>query len=311
MHCEAFTSSSQLSEEIDYSSPVCDGYSDASNGGQDMPLLQTGFSHQVLSNNGEPLDLFCFKPISYVDGPLIIVFHGIKRNAQDYLNFSLPLAENHRAIVVAPLFDEERFPTMRYQRGGVFSNANDGNASSRFRPAESWTFSVVPRIVAHIRLLQRAPQLPYYLVGHSAGAQFLVRLAALLPGSARRIVAANPGSCIFPSREHEFGYGFGKLPDHLSSDAALQRYLSAPLTLLLGQDDIIVNVRTLDVSPGAQRQGDNRLERGRACFAAAMDLGRQRGWVVAWRRVEVPAVGHQASLMLASSEMGQALFGPS
>jgi len=203
---------------------------------------------------------------------------------------------------VAPRFDKERFPLERYQRGGLVDK------EGRVQPPERWTYAAVPRLVERIRADEGRPALPYYLIGHSAGGQFLVRLAAFLPTEAGRIVAANPGSHLFPTRERDFGYGFGALPVELSSDEVLRRYLAAPLTLYLGTGDTLVEAN-LDQSPAAMLQGGNRLERGRACFAFAAELARARGWTFGWRKVETPGIGHDAAEMFAAPEVAAAIFG--
>jgi len=253
-------------------------------------------------NGAEPLTLFTYKPPTYRKGPLLVVCHGVGRNAEDYRNYAITLAERFGVIVVAPFFDKDRFPTSRYQRGGLVGA--DGKAQ---RP-EQWTYAAIPKIVAHVRAREGQPKLPYYLIGHSAGGQFLVRLAAFLPGEAVRIVAANPGSHLFPARNQEFGYGFGGLPADLSNDTVIRRYLAAPLTIYLGTDDILP-APSFDDSEPAMRQGPNRLVRGRACFAAAEQLARARGWAFNWRKVETPGVGHEAAFMFAAREVEDALFG--
>ncbi|MSU24525.1 MAG: hypothetical protein EXS32_11975 [Opitutus sp.] len=255
-----------------------------------------------LPNGPEPITLFTYKPPTYQDGPLLIVCHGVGRNAEEYRNFAITLAERFGVIVVAPLFDKDRFPSLRYQRGGVLDGA--GTA----QPATAWTFSVIPKIVAHVRGLEGKPMLPYYVIGHSAGGQFLVRLAAFLPGDAVRIVAANPGSYLFPDRGQKFGYGFGDLPDELSNDEVLRRYLAAQLTIYLGTGDITPE-HGFDASPAGMQQGSNRLARGRAGFAAAQKLAQERGWAFHWRKVETPGIGHEAAFMFAAKEAGDALFG--
>jgi pimeloyl-ACP methyl ester carboxylesterase len=151
---------------------------------------------------------------------------------------------------------------------------------------------------------------PYYFLGHSAGAQFLMRLAALYPAEAVRIVAANPGSDLFPRRDWNYPFGFGKLPASLSDDTALQRYLSAPLTLYLGRADNDPNHPELDRSEDAEREGPYRLARGRNCFDYAQNLARERGWKFNWRKVEVAGISHDASKMFAAPQAGEALFGP-
>jgi dienelactone hydrolase len=252
-------------------------------------------------NGVEPITLFTYKPADYQRGPLLVVFHGVQRNAEDYRNFAISMADRFGAIVVVPKFDNERFPSARYQRGGIVDQ--EGKAL----PPARWTYAIIPKIIAQIRAWEGQP-LPYYLIGHSAGGQFLVRLAALLPGEPARIVAANPGSHLFPNREHAFGYGFGALPPELSNDDVIRRYLAAPLTIYLGTDDIYPRP-SFDASLPAMKQGTNRLERGRACFAAAEKLARERGWLFNWRKVETAGIGHDAACMFAAREAADAIFG--
>ena len=268
----------------------------------DAAPLKVGAHRLEFTHEGEVIEVFTYRPPTYRDGPLFVIFHGVARNAEDYRNFAITLAERFRALVVAPRFDKERFPLERYQRGGLVDKAG------RVQPPERWTYAAVPRLVERIRTDEGRPALPYYLIGHSAGGQFLVRLAAFLPTEAGRIVAANPGSHLFPTRERDFGYGFGALPVELSSDEVLRRYLAAPLTLYLGTGDTLVEAN-LDQSPAAMLQGGNRLERGRACFAFAAELARARGWTFGWRKVETPGIGHDAAEMFAAPEVAAAIFG--
>lgn len=257
----------------------------------------------VMPNGSEPITLFTYKPPTYKGGPLVVVFHGVQRNAEDYRNFAITLAERFGVLIVAPLFDTARFPSARYQRGGLLGK--EGKAQS----PEQWTYAVVPRIVAHVRGLEGKADLPYYLIGHSAGGQFLVRMAAFLPEGPVRIVAVNAGSQLFPTRDQDFGYGFGGLPPELSSDEVLRRYLAAPLTLYQGTGDIHPGT-SLDQTPPAMKQGPHRLARGRAAFEYAQRLARERGWAFNWRKVETPDIGHFAAFMFAAKETEDALFGP-
>lgn len=264
--------------------------------------VPVGAGKIVVPNGAEPITVFTYKPPTYRGGPLLMVFHGVQRNAEDYRNFAITMAERFGVIVAAPLFDNARFPSLRYQRGGIVGE--DGKAKA---PKE-WTYAIVPKLVAHLRELEKKPELPYYLIGHSAGGQFLVRMAAFLPGDAVRIVAANAGSHLFPTREQEFGYGFGGLPAELTSDEVLQRYLAAPLVLYQGTGDILPS-NNFDQSPAGMRQGPNRLARGRAAFEFAQALAKERGWEFNWRKVETPDIAHEAAFMFAAKEVEDALFG--
>ena len=264
--------------------------------------LPAGPGRTELPDAREPITLFTYKPPTYRGGPLLIVCHGVQRNAEDYRNFAITLAERFGVLVVAPLFDKERFPMARYQRGGLVG------ADGAVQPPERWTYASIPRMVARVRELEGKPDLPYYLIGHSAGGQFLVRMAAFLPGEAERIIAANTGSHLFPTREADFGYGFGGLPPELSGDDVIRRYLAARLTLYQGTGDVIADP-SMDASPPAMRQGPNRLARGRAAFAAAQALAKEKGWVCNWRLVETPGIAHEAAFMFAAKEAGDAIFG--
>lgn len=266
--------------------------------------LQVGVGKIECPNGTEPITVFTYKPPTFREGPLIVVCHGVSRNAEDYRNYAITMAERFGAIVVTPLFDAQRFPSARYQRGGLVG------ADGKAQPSEAWTYAVIPKIVAHVRTLENktAATMPYYLIGHSAGGQFLVRLAAFLPGDAVRIVAANPGSDLFPTRDQDFGYGFGGLPAELNNDEVIRRYLAVPLTYYLGTDDIYPRP-SFDDSAAANRQGKHRLERGRNCFEFARKLAAERGWAFNWRKVETPGIGHEAAFMFAAKEAGDALFG--
>jgi len=258
---------------------------------------------RVVIGKEEPIEVFTYRPPTYRDGPLILIFHGVGRNAEEYRNFAITLAERFGAIIAAPHFDKERFPYNDYQQGGILRE-------SVARPRKDWTFSRLPAMISALQAGAGNPHLPYYLLGHSAGGQFVARLAATAgPLGARRLIAANPGSHLFPTREAQYGYGFGGLPDELSNDEAVRRFLAAPLTLYLGTADNDPNHPSLDRSDAALLQGPHRYGRGLHCFATAEALARSRGWAFNWRKVEVDGIAHEAARMFAAPEAENALFG--
>ena len=262
--------------------------------------LPVGASRFILPA-ADPIEVFTYKPPGFHGGPLLVVFHGVDRNAEEYRSQAICMAEKFKAIVVAPRFDAARFKSERYQFGGVLRNGKP-------QPRDQWTYAMIPRLVAFVRAGEGGGNMPYYLIGHSAGGQFLARMAAFQPGDACRIVASNPSSYLFPTRDLPFGYGFGKLPPELNGDEAMRAYLAAPLTLYLGACDKGATAH-FDDSPTAMKQGASRLERGRACFEMARQLAVRRKWAFNWRKIEKPGVGHSASGMFAAKEVGDALFG--
>jgi poly(3-hydroxybutyrate) depolymerase len=251
---------------------------------------------------GHSLDVFTYKPKNYgTDSPLVVVCHGMLRNADEYRDNARGLADRLGALVVAPLFDSKRFPHDAYQLGGIKIK---GDA----QPAAKWTIGLVPQLADAVRRREGRKDMPCHLVGHSAGGQFLERLAGFVTSDAVRVVAANPGSHLFPTRDAPFPYGFGGLPKELSDDAALKRYLAQPLTIYLGTAD--VGNENLPSGPEAKKQGATRYERGKNCFKAAQELAKAKGWPFQWRLVEAPGVDHDNKKMFDHERAKAALLGP-
>lgn len=249
---------------------------------------------------GRDLDLFTYKPKNYRDGPLIVVFHGMLRNADTYRDNGIGMADRFGAVVVAPLFDSKRFPNEAYQLGGLLKKG-------QLQPKEEWTWSLVPTLVDEVRRREGKPKMPYYLIGHSAGGQFLCRLTGFIPTDAERIVAANPGSHLFPTGEMPFPYGFGKLPETLNGDDALKRFLARKMTIYVGTAD--VESANLPKGELANSQGATRYERGKNCFKVAQEFAKSKNWPFNWRLVEAPDIGHDAAKMFNHPRCEEALFG--
>ena len=269
--------------------------------------LPAGKSLHSVTIDGEDIELHTYKPPQYAGGPILLVLHGLGTNAPGYRDYAVPLADQLGFLVVAPLFDRERFPAWRYQTGGLVRNQRvDGEF--RIEPEAQWTGRLFLRIIDAVRSAEGRPDLAYALIGHSAGGQALSRFAAFSPHAAQRIVIANPSTYLWPSREERFPYGYGGLPAALADDAALQRFLAQPVTVLLGTADLRRD-NNLNVRPPAERQGATRYERGHNAFRAAQQLAQQRGWAFNWHLLEVPGVGHSARRMFGSAEALEALAG--
>lgn len=264
-----------------------------------MPLgaapIETG--RQIADVNGAPMVVFTYRPVGCSDLSLLLVFHGIARNARTYRDDARALADRLCLLVVAALFDRQAFPGWRYQRGGIVKGA-------AVQDARDFTGRLVLDLVNWVRREEGRP-IAYSLFGHSAGGQFLDRLAAFVPTEARRIVVANAGSYVFPSLEIDAPFGLGKVYSGTEGEAALRRYLEQPLAIYLGQGDIRDDER--NDYPEALAQGASRFQRGVNVFNAAKTLAQMRGWPFNWRLVELPGVGHDARKMLAAPQAAEAL----
>ena len=256
-----------------------------------------GTGKQTVEVNGTRMAVFTYRPAGCSAPSLLLVFHGIARDADKYRDYARALADRHCLLLAAPLFDKRAFPTWRYQRGGIIDHGVVQNP-------RDWTGRLVLDLVDWARKQERRP-LAYSLIGHSAGSQFLDRLAAFVPNEAKRIVVANPGSYVFPSLEIDAPYGLGKVYAGTEGEAPLRRYLEQPLSIYLGEGDTWEDDR--DENPAALAQGKSRHARGINAFNAAKTLAQTRGWTFNWRLVQLPGVGHSASKMFAAPQASDAL----
>lgn len=268
--------------------------------GPDGDPFPVGRSMVEAEIDGTVLELWAYKPENYVGDGFILLFHGASRAAEAYRDNAMGFAEAYGRLVVVPLFDRERFPNRLYQFGGVFREDDS------FADAEERTFAYVPKLVEHIRAREGAPDLPHILLGYSAGAQFVERMAAFLDTDAERLVAMSPGSSLFPTREMEYGLGFGGLPEEYSSDERIRRYLALPMTIAIGSHD----VEEGQLPRGdAFDQGSHRYARNLRWFVTAMDLAHRRGWDFNWRLVIHHGAGHPPPEMFDHPQIGNTLFG--
>lgn len=263
--------------------------------------IPSGKSSITLELRGKTIPVFLYKPESYRRERILVVMHGVNRNAEEYRDHAEKMADRLGTLIVAPLFDVNQFPSVKYQRGGVVNQDNEP------QPRDEWTYLFIPEIVERIRELENQKDIPFYVIGHSAGGQFVVRMSAFLNTGAKRLVASNPGSLIFPTRDNPFGYGFGGLPSELSSDEQLKNFLSVPLTLYVGTEDN-KHDEYFDDSADAMKQGNGRYQRSHACFNMAKRLAEENGWPFAWRIVDAPGIGHDHEMMFNHQMCEQALF---
>jgi len=260
--------------------------------------MPSGAGHETADLDGLPIDVFTYRPASCRPRGILVVFHGIGSNAATYRDDARPLADGLCRLVVAPLFDEARFPSWRYQRGGVVYGGHPV-------APEEWTVNLVPRLVAWARAREGRPDMPYALLGHSAGAQVLGRAAAYVPLAAERIVIADPSTWVLPDTTTPAPFGFGGIFPPKKADAALRRYLAAPITVLVGAED--TGSKDLAAGTEAEEQGANRLERARTTFDRAREAAHAHGWAFGWRFIEIPGIAHSAQRNFASPQARDAL----
>ncbi|NJD20659.1 MAG: hypothetical protein FIA95_15420 [Gemmatimonadetes bacterium] len=249
---------------------------------------------------GTVLQLWAYKPATYKGEGFILLLHGASRAAESYRDNAVGMADAAGRLVVVPLFDQERFPDWRYQFGGVF------RPDSSFAPPEERTYAFIPKIVSYIRAREGGAQMPYLLAGFSAGSQFVSRMTVFMDTDAERGIAMAGGSIVFPTRDLKFGLGFGGLPDELSNDERIKRYLALPMTVYIGTADTATSQLPMGE---AYAQGVHRYSRNIRWFNEAMDLAYERKWPFNWRLVIADGPGHSPRDMFYNPQIQNALFG--
>jgi pimeloyl-ACP methyl ester carboxylesterase len=268
------------------------------------PFQEAGRSHVIHEDvspaGAEPINVETYVPAACTGKPcpLLIAIHGLERNAETARDNWVEAAERYDLLIAAPHFDKERFPTRLFQQGGVRDETD---------PAR-WLYASIERFFDRALASGRVEGTGYVLFGHSAGAQFVHRMALLMP-TARftTAISANAGYYTLPLREGAGGFAYPySLVGTPATDASLSAALGKPLLVMLGERDDDAAHPQLNHSRGAEAQGPNRLARGRHFMAAATAEAARLKVEARWREILVPGIGHDSRRMAAAA--AEALF---
>jgi hypothetical protein len=224
--------------------------------------------------------------------PLLFLFPGIERNADDYLDAWIASATAARCMVFSFEFPADRYTSNEYITGNVM------DADGRLNPRERWTFSIIEAAFDHVRSLTGARATRFNMFGHSAGAQFVHRYLLFTPlALVDKAVAANAGWYTMPDLFVDFPHGLGGTP--VTPDD-LREAFRRDLTIHLGTGDTRQD-GSLNTSPGAMAQGPHRYARGLYFYNNSRDLAALAGASFLWQKRELVSVGHDHARMAADA----------
>jgi poly(3-hydroxybutyrate) depolymerase len=239
--------------------------------------------------------VYTYKPEKCAEScTLVFAVHGVSRTASSYRDYWQAAADRYGLVIVAPEFSKKDWAS--------YSDFDVTRQPDR----DKWPYAVIEHLFDEVG----GGRKDYVLFGHSAGGQFVHRMAFFMPEArARVMVAANPGWYLWPEWRKDrnadpfpyslVGSGFG--------EAAVRQALQRPLILALGDKDIDPNHKDLRKTPAAERQGATRFERGQHFFAASTAAAKELDVKLAWQLIEVPGVAHSGSGM--SKAAAEAVFG--
>jgi pimeloyl-ACP methyl ester carboxylesterase len=216
------------------------------------------------------------------DTQLLFIIHGNSRNAEDYISAWIPYISNKNIIVVAPQFNKNSFRYFFLLESATSSGKINNNPDNYINNSISSFFNFFQ---SKFSLSTNK----YKMFGHSAGAQFTHRY--MLLSNDRRIsnaVIANAGWYTFLN-ENNFPYGIKNSPIDISSDH-IKWFMSNKTSLLIGNNDI--NLKSVNSSKGAQRQGITRVDRAESYFNSLINISDNNNIPFRWSYKVVDKADH-------------------
>ena len=240
-----------------------------------------------------PISVYCYRSEKWAPGrPIVFVFHGMNRNADDYRASWEGFADTDGLLIVCPEFTDLKYPGSRYYNIGNIMDKTNGKG--HLQPKDEWVFPVVDRVIRDVKARMAAESSPAVVFGHSAGAQMVHRYALFGgPSEAHLIIPANAGWYTMPDENVPFPYGLDGVP---LSDDELAAAFAKPVVILLGDADT-KRTDNLRQTPEADAQGMNRLERGKKFFAVGQAKAEEMGVPFNWQAATVSGVGHDGAAM--------------
>ncbi len=256
--------------------------------------LVPGRGRIMLADWGGPdLPVWTYVPVGrgITDMPIVIVMHGVGRDADRYRDEWSALAQLEGFIVAAPEFSKADWPDATGYNLGAVRGADDAAP----RPETEWAFSAIEPVFDAIVARSGGRQTDYVIFGHSAGAQFVHRFLFYKPNvRVKRYIVANAGWYTMPDYTEAYPYGLAgsDVPEE-NLKAALQK----DVVVLLGTQDIDPNDPNLRRSPEAMRQGAFRFARGQAFYEAGKMAAARHGVEFNWRIATVEGAVHSNGQM--------------
>ncbi len=259
------------------------------------------------SNTNKSLDVYCHIPEnSDSSTPIVFLFHGNNRNANEYRNSLVAKANLYGFILLVPEFTTTQFPGGDgYNLGNVFTDGDNPSASSLNNESE-WAFSVIEPLFTYAIQNLNNQSSKYHIIGHSAGAQFAHRFLFFKPlAKIDKMVASAAGWYTTLDLETNFPYGINASP---LEDINFSLLFSKQLTILVGSNDNDPNSSALRHNSIVDLQGLNRLDRAISFYNNAQSKAADLNVNFEWDFVINPNEDH--NYLIAVSKASDIIFNP-
>jgi pimeloyl-ACP methyl ester carboxylesterase len=229
-------------------------------------------------------------PTGGAGAPLLVVVHGLARDAQQYARSFAALCDAHGVVLVAPVFGED---ARDYQRLG---------RSGRGPRADVALEAVLEEVVAETG----AAAHPIYLFGHGAGAQFVHRFAMAYPHRVAGAVVACAGWYTFPNKRRRFPHGIRRSQDLPDVRFDAEEFLRIPIAVLVGEQE--TSSRDLRRGTRVDRQGKTRVERATNWVAAMRKAAETRHLTPLVNLTTIPGVENTFRSLLTVGRLPERVF---
>jgi pimeloyl-ACP methyl ester carboxylesterase len=213
---------------------------------------------------------------------VLFIIHGQSRNADSYIEHWIDLVEEENVILVAPHFKRSDY---RY-----FFLLETANSNGVINKNESgYLTNSIDTFFSFFKNKYKLDASKYSMFGHSAGGQFSHRYLMLSDNpKIDKAVIANPGWYTFLAGAR-YPYGIKDIPVSISNEG-VKNFLSMRNTLMLGSKD--TGSSSLNTSPGAMKQGEDRLSRGNNYFDSLIKTTKENNIPFRWNYHLVEGVDH-------------------
>lgn len=226
--------------------------------------------------------------------PILVTVHGISRNAWEQVSMFAPYAERAGVVLVAPLYEHERFP--HYQR----LSANERGENP---------VAVMEAIVAEVARTTGASGERLRLFGFSGGGQFVHRYAMAHPQRVAGYVVGSAGWYTFPDAQRRYPYGLRYNQRLQMGGFDLRRFLAVPGWVLVGERDVYEGTAMRKTERVMLEQGLSRMERGLRWVDAVNARAAELGLAAPVRFEQLPRSPHSFRRSMRRGELGQRVFG--
>lgn len=234
---------------------------------------------------------------------ILVLAHGMlgknqqaEAQAKRYAERWISYAEQHGLIIIAPVFDDERFGNLSQGYGGY------RNLFGKYIGADEF----VHQLVEKYRNQTGSGSSQFYLYGHSAGGQFVARYAVTHPQRIIKAVISAAGRYSYPDDTVPWPYGAGRLNKKISWDngAVVRHERVSPqlLSYATAAAKVQIVIGALDTKAQDSRPahvGKSRIELATSWAAAMNNLARRYSMSGNIQVHQVPGIGHDSAKLTA------------